>query len=33
MPDKIKLNMRYLEHYNLIEYFKIIFLTLKSLIS
>ncbi len=32
MPDKIKLNMRYLEHYNLIEYFKIIFLTLKSLV-
>ena len=33
MPDKIKLNMRYLEHYNLIEYFKIIFLTFKSLVS
>lgn len=33
MPDKIKLNMRYLEHYNLVEYFKIIFLTFKSLVS
>ena len=33
MPDKIKLNMRYLEHYNLIEYFKIILLTFKSLVS
>ena len=33
MPDKIKQNMRYLEHYNLIEYFKIILLTFKSLVS
>lgn len=33
MPDKIKLNMRYLEHYTVGEYFKIIFLTFKSLIS
>ena len=33
MPDKIKLNMRYLEHYTLGEYFKIIFLTIKSLVS
>ena len=33
MPDKIKLNMRYLEHYTVSEYFKIIFLTFKSLVS
>ena len=33
MPDKIKLNMKYLEHYTLTEYFKIIFLTFKSLVS
>jgi lipopolysaccharide/colanic/teichoic acid biosynthesis glycosyltransferase len=33
MPDKIKLNMRYLEHYTVGEYFKIIFLTFKSLMS
>ena len=33
MPDKIKLNMKYLENYTLKEYFKIIFLTLKSLIA
>ena len=33
MPDKIKLNMKYLEHYTLTEYFKIIFLTFKSLLS
>ena len=32
MPDKIKLNMKYLENYTVYEYFKIIFLTLKSLI-
>lgn len=32
MPDKIKLNMRYLEHYTVSEYFKIIFLTFKSLV-
>ena len=31
MPDKIKLNMKYLEHYTISEYFKIIFLTFKSL--
>lgn len=31
MPDKIRLNMEYLEHYSLKEYFKIIFLTLKRL--
>jgi len=31
MPDKIKLNMRYLENHSLKEYFKIIFLTFKSL--
>ena len=33
MPDKIKLNMKYLEHYTMQEYFRIIFLTLKSLIA
>lgn len=33
MPDKIKMNMRYLEHYTVSEYFKIIFLTFKSLVS
>ena len=31
MPDKIKLNMKYLENYTIREYFKIIFLTFKSL--
>lgn len=33
MPDKIKLNMKYLEHYTIGEYFKIIFLTFKSLVK
>ena len=33
MPDKIKLNMEYLEHYTVGEYFKIIFLTFKSLVK
>jgi lipopolysaccharide/colanic/teichoic acid biosynthesis glycosyltransferase len=33
MPDKIKLNMKYLEHYTVHEYIKIIFLTIKSLIA
>ena len=33
MPDKIKLNMRYLEHYTVSEYFKIIFLTLIKILS
>lgn len=33
MPDKIKLNMKYLEHYTLTEYFKIILLTFKRLIA
>lgn len=33
MPDKIKLNMKYLDNYTVREYFKIIFLTFKSLIS
>lgn len=33
MPDKIKLNMKYLENYTLKEYFKIIFLTFKSLVA
>lgn len=32
MPDKIKLNMRYIENNSLKEYFKIIFLTLKKII-
>lgn len=32
MPDKIKLNMRYIENNTLKEYFKIIFLTLKKII-
>lgn len=32
MPNKIKLSMKYLEHYTIGEYFKIIFLTFKSLI-
>ena len=33
MPDKIKLNMKYMEHYTVGEYFKIIFLTFKSLVK
>ena len=33
MPHKIKLSMRYLEHYTVSEYLKIIFLTLKKIIS
>ena len=33
MPRKIKLSMRYLEHYCVSEYLKIIFLTLKKIIS
>jgi len=33
MPDKIKLNMKYLEHYTVGEYFNIIFLTFKSLVK
>ena len=33
MPDKIKLNMKDLEHYTVGEYFKIIFLTFKSLVK
>ena len=33
IPDKIKLNMKYLEHYTVGEYFKIIFLTFKSLVK
>lgn len=32
MPDKIRLNMRYIEHHTLGEYFKIIWLTAKSII-
>jgi lipopolysaccharide/colanic/teichoic acid biosynthesis glycosyltransferase len=31
MPNKLKLNMKYLEHYTITEYFKIIFLTFKRL--
>ena len=31
MPDKIRLNMRYIEHRTVGEYFKIIFLTFKSI--
>ena len=33
MPDKIMLNMKYLDHYTVGEYFKIIFLTLISLVK
>lgn len=32
MPDKIRLNMRYIEKQNLKEYFKIIFLTIRKCI-
>ena len=31
MPDKIKLNMKYIRNQSIIEYFKIIFLTFKSI--
>ncbi|MBQ3312747.1 MAG: sugar transferase [Prevotella sp.] len=33
MPDKIKLNMKYINHYTISEYFKIIFKTFKSLMA
>lgn len=33
MPNKIKLNLRYIQNKNLIEYFKIIFLTLFKIIK
>ena len=33
MPDKIKLNMKYIKNQNILEYFKIIFLTFKSIMS
>ena len=33
MPNKLKLNMKYLEHYTITEYFKIIFLTFKRLVA
>lgn len=33
MPNKIKLNMKYLKHYTVGEYFRIIFLTFKSLVK
>lgn len=32
MPHKIRLSMKYLEHYTVSEYFKIIFLTLKKVL-
>lgn len=32
MPQKIRLSMKYLEHYTVSEYFKIIFLTLKKVL-
>ena len=31
MPDKIKLNMKYIENKSVKEYFKIIFLTIKKI--
>ena len=31
MPDKIKLNMKYIENQSVKEYFKIIFLTIKKI--
>ena len=33
IPNKLKLNMKYLEHYTITEYFKIIFLTFKRLVA
>ena len=33
MPDKIKLNMRYIRNKSIVEYFKIIFLTFRSIMS
>lgn len=33
MPDKIALNMKYIEHQSVIEYFKVIFLTLFKLVK
>ena len=33
MPDKIKLNMRYIHNKSIVEYFKIIFLTFRSIMS
>lgn len=33
MPDKIKLNMKYIHNQSLTEYFKIIFLTFRSIIN
>jgi FlaA1/EpsC-like NDP-sugar epimerase/lipopolysaccharide/colanic/teichoic acid biosynthesis glycosyltransferase len=33
MPDKIKLNMKYIHHKSVVEYFKIIFLTFRSIMS
>lgn len=33
MPKKLELNMRYIQHRSLCQYFKIIFLTIKSIVS
>ena len=33
MPDKIKLNMKYIQNNSVLEYFKIIFLTFRSIMS
>lgn len=33
MPDKIKLNMMYIQHHTVSEYFKIIFLTFKKVLA
>ncbi|MEY8722449.1 sugar transferase, partial [Bacteroides stercorirosoris] len=32
LPDKIRYNMKYIEHRSVAEYFKIIFLTIWSII-
>ena len=33
MPDKIRYNMKWINNQNVMEYFKIIFLTLKSIVT
>jgi lipopolysaccharide/colanic/teichoic acid biosynthesis glycosyltransferase len=33
MPDKIRLNMKYIDHQNLKEYFKVIFLTISHIVK
>jgi lipopolysaccharide/colanic/teichoic acid biosynthesis glycosyltransferase len=33
MPKKLELNMRYIQDRSLCQYFKIIFLTIKSIVS